>query len=354
MLYFKPVNYRDKACTGLEAFSLLVPDGWGFEGGVRWSADDVMMPATCGFKVSGNGITVQALPGQAFFWTSLPHVRMSHPVGSKYLGAMVCPPMGTSEFITDIMLPALRPDAEEVSIVMESPLVEMGNTLGMDATFMSAGSAASSGACVKVMYRQNDTQYEEELYSIVTSFEFRVPVGDTPVDYLFWMADPLLSFRAEAGRLDPVKNILQSMVYSFRFNPLWLEKSNLITLYLKDHQINKPYSLRQLSVDVDRAAIFTDDRLQSCSLRQSAYQWIAGSLSLGNLTGEYYDPVQQICVQLPQGYDQAWASDAGEYLLSNQGDFALDYRFTDAWTPMEPISIEAPVGAPSATPATYV
>jgi len=345
LLRFKTVSYRDRACTVIEAFSLLVPDSWRFEGGIRWSADNVMMPATCGFKASGCGIEVQALPGHAFFWTSLPQVRLSHPVGSMYLGATVCPPVTAPEFISNIMLPALRGNASDLTIIKESPPVDMGSTLGFGATFKSCGVSESCGAGARVKYRQNAKEFEEELYCTVTSFKFALPAGGDLIDCVFWMADSLFSFRGEDGHLDGVKDILQTMMYSIRYNPQWLDKNNRIVLFLKDRQMNKPYSLRQLSIDVDGGAAQYGDGLKYFDQRQSAYRWIADSLCRNNSTDEYYDPIQQICVRLPAGYDDAWASDTGEYLLSNHSDLSADNRFTEIWKVMEPLRVKTTVDA---------
>lgn len=352
MLRFKTVNYLDKACTGIEAFSMLLPEGWSFEGGIQWTVDNTMMPATCGFKVAENGVEMQLLPGQAFFWTSLPHVRLSHPAGSRYLGATVCPPVNASEFLTLIMLPALRSGIDDLSIVRKSPAVDLGSTLGFEATFEHCGSSSSSGAGIRVKYVQNDRHYEEELYCTVTTFTYTIPVGSTSIDCLFWMADHLFSFRTETGRLDTMKEILQAIVYSLRINPRWMEKNNRIGLFLKDRQMRKPYSLRQLGADTSLESISCDDGMRTSALRQSAYRWIADNLCGAGSTGEYYDPIQQICVWLPAGYDSAWASDTGEYLLSDRGDPVSDSGFADTWKQMELISPELPVKESSATSAT--
>lgn len=351
-MHFKTVSYRDSACTTMDAFSLLVPTDWAFEGGIQWRMDNVMMPATCGFKVSGGGVEMQALPGQAFFWTSLPHVRLSHPVGSTYLGAAVCPPLSAPEFLTRVMLPALRPEVDDLTVVREGPATDMGSALGFGATFEDCGSAGSSGAGARVRYRQGDKQYEEELYCTVTAFSFEIPAGGALIDCIFWIADHLFSFRAEQGRLDELKGVLQAIMYSFRLNPHWVGRSNRIVLLLKDRQINKPYSLRQLNAETACLAVGPDASLDSCALRQSAYRWIADSLSSDGATGEYYDPIQQICVRLPAGYTYAWASDAGEYLLSNSVDAYPYSGFTELWKIMEPISLGPPVGGPSPSPET--
>ncbi|WP_424357356.1 hypothetical protein [Methanocella sp. MCL-LM] len=352
MLRFKTVSCLDKACTGLEAFSLLVPAGWGFEGGVRWSADDAMMPSTSGFKLAGNGVEIQSLPGQAFVWTSLPQVLQSHPAGTRYLGATVCPPLDASEFLALMMIPALRPEVDDLSIIRGIPPVDLGSTLGFEATLSPGESAFSCGAGMRVQYRDLDKLYEEVLYCTVTTFTYKIPVGSAFIDHIFWMADHLISIRAEQGRLDGLKDLLQAILYSFRINPLWMEKANRINIYLKDRQLNKPYSLRQLGTEIDAADIPGADGLQTSALRQSGYRWIADSLCGVSSPGEYYDPIQQICVRLPMGFEHAWARSTGEYLLSNSGDPIEDSGIPETWKIMERINLESPVVGPSETSAT--
>ncbi|CAJ35315.1 hypothetical protein [Methanocella arvoryzae] len=353
MLRFKTVSCLDKACTGLEAFSLLAPAGWDFEGGIRWSVDDTMMPSTSGFKIAGDGVEMQFLPGQAFVWTSLPQILLTHPAGTRYLGATLCPLLDSSEFLHQIMLPALRPGLDDLAIIRDIQPVRMESTLGFETTLRSSGgSASSSGAGIRVRYRSQGKRYEEALYCTVTTFIFKIPVGSAFIECIFWMADNLVSIRAEPGRLDGLKGLLQTILYSFRFNPLWVEKANRIGIFLKDHQMNKPYSLRQLGREIDEAAIPGAGGLQAGRLKESGYRWIADSLCGTSASGEYYDPIQQICVRLPSGFEQAWASDLGEYLLSNSEDRIEDSGLAGAWKIMESISLESAAGRPSATSAT--
>lgn len=352
MMRFRTFNYVDKACTGMEAFSMLAPADWSLEGGIRWSPDNVMMPATQGFKVSGSDISMEVLPGEAFFWTNLPQVRLSHPVGSRYLGATVCPVFHAGDVIKRILLPAYRGDAGRVVIREESPATDIGGTLGFESAFKNCGISSSEGASLRIEYAEDGKTYEEELFCTVTSFRFAVPSGGSDICVMFWIADHIFSFRAPAGTLDGMAGTFQSMVHSYRINPWWLDKYNRIVLFLKDRQMYRHFSLRQLSADVEKAGTSHDAGMRSYALRQSAYRWIADGIGRRGSTGEYYDPIQQICVRLPSGYDHAWASDTGEYLLSDHRDIHPDSGFAEIWKSMEPLSIEPPGPGPSAASAT--
>jgi len=351
LLHFRTASHIDRACTGIEAFSILMPAGWAFSGGIRWSPEDVMMPAAAGFKVSGNGITLKALPGKAFFWTDLTQVRARHPIGSKYLGAVVCPPLDPSGMIRDVILPSLRPDAVSVEVVGESPL-HMMNVPFTGVEFQSNGSQSLEGHRVDAQYEMHGRIMEEEIFCTITSHRFKVPMGDGDINYIFWLADDIFSFSAEKGKLDNSRGILQTIMYSLRLNLQWLEKYDRIVKYLKDRQVFRQSSLRQLSMDVDNTARPDAGAvLPFYARKQYVYGLIAGELDDEANTGEYYDPIQQICVRLPGTYDRAWANESGEYLLSNDSDLVPDRSFTEIWKMMERISLEPPGPQPPAASA---
>jgi hypothetical protein len=332
----------------MEAFSIFIPRDWEFSGGVRWSPEEVMMPAATGFRVTGNGITLQALPGKAFFWTDLAQVRARHPVGSRYLGAIVCPPMGPAEMIKDVILPSLRPEAAGLTLVCESPM-NMEKPQPTVTEFQSRGSYLLKGYRTRAEYEIDGRSFEEEIFSTVSDHRFKVLIGGDEISYIFWTVDDIFSFSAEKGKLDKNRDILKTMMYSLRFSLQWLEKYDRITKYLKDRQVFRQSSLRQLSMDVDNVAKpDTSAMMKLYARKRSVYELIAGELGDGTDTGEYYDPIQQICVRLPDTYDRAWANGSGEYLLLNDGDMAPDGSFTEIWKMMERISLE-PTGPDPST-----
>ena len=348
MLSFETVNYIDRACTGGEAFSMLLPRGWEFSGGIRWSPDEVMMPAALAFELSGTDVTLQALPGKAFFWTDLMQVRARYPIGAGYLGAVVCPPLDVADLIRSVILPSARPEATGLKIIDERSLGRAtAPYAGLD--FKDCGSSSMEAYRMHVEYEMGDRRAEEEIFCTIADYRFDVPVGNHGFGYIFWMVDDIFSFSAEKGKLDGPRDILQAVMSSIRLSPQWLEKYQRIKRYLKDRQVFRQSSLRQISRDVD--AFSGPDAgavMPLLARRQSIYRLIADNLGDGAALGEYYDPVQQICVRLPDGYDHAWADGSGEYLLSNDGNLVPDGSFTEIWKRMERIRLESQKPEPPA------
>jgi hypothetical protein len=118
---FQRQVYVDREGMGVEAFRMLIPVGWHFQGGIRWVLDRTGSPADAAFTVtSPNGEEVfEILPNQSFTWSTDPMMRATFPVGSRYFGSEVRPAMAALEMLTGIIVPRLRGRVPGVKIVAQ-------------------------------------------------------------------------------------------------------------------------------------------------------------------------------------------------------------------------------------------
>ena len=74
LIKLKTISYIDQQGIGTEAFKMLIPSDWQFEGGIRWVLDNPTMPAITQFRVWNPKGTEEfrVFPNQAFFWTDNP------------------------------------------------------------------------------------------------------------------------------------------------------------------------------------------------------------------------------------------------------------------------------------------
>lgn len=351
MLRFNTLHYVDRLCTGLEAFSMLLPLGWTFSGGLRWSPNSSMMPASAGWQVSGlDRVEARAIPGQAFIWTNLRTIQIGFPVGSTYLGAISCPPLSPEDVMRKMIVPSLRGDAGYIRVVEEEQ-VPIDGTLGLDAQFDSYTSSSASGNKLRLEYEQDGREMEEEIFCTVNNFEFVSPLQDGDVAYMVWMADNIHSFRAEKGTLDGFSGAFQVMMHSFRLNPLWFDRYNRIVRFLKDHQTDRFNSIKHVNEVAESMYGYRAADMGSYRQRQEIYRWIAENMGCKkSRTDEYYDPIQETSVRLPCGYGCAWTNDESEYELSSDDYFKPEAP--GAWKQMEKICIEPPGIWPTASRIT--
>ncbi len=321
----KTVRYVDTQGIGTEAFSMLVPSDWQFEGGITWVLDNPAMPATARFRAwdPASAAQFEALPSQAFFWSDSPLSRSLFPIGSRYFGAEVRPPLAPGQALTDIVLARFRGSGEELRTITQADVADVGGASSATTQLAGGVSTSTKGAMVRVEYRQGGVYMEEELYCAVESLLIPMTTVSGTVTSTFWNVSYISGFRVERGRLDSNARMFQAMARSFTPNPQWFNKYNQVVQYLIQAQIQRIQSLGELSRIISQTSNdISDMMMDSYNQRQAVNDRIADSFSqYVRGVDEYYDPIAQKTIELPAGYQNAWANSLGEYILSDSPSF---------------------------------
>jgi hypothetical protein len=339
IIQFKTFKYVDAQGIGIEAFRVLIPTDWKFEGGVRWVLDNPGMPAVASFRIfNPNGLDeLEGFPNQAFFWTDNPTQLQLFPVGSRYFGSEVRPIVGPVDALKRIILPRFRGNVQDLRIVREEELPGLAKSLGAATQSLPGFSTSADGARLRIQYQRGGKWMEEELYGLVESMSF--PIGSMFGQFTNtnWNVDYLFSFKAERGTLDAHSNLFQTMATSFRLNPQWFNKYNQVVQYLIQRQIQHIRNLGELSRIISQTHNeISDMMMQSYNQRQEVYDRVAENFSqYVRGVDQYYNPVEQKPVELPSGYKQAWTNSLGEYVLSDQEDFNPNIGSNQTWQRME-------------------
>jgi hypothetical protein len=335
----KTLTYIDDQGIGIEAFRVLAPSDWKFEGGIRWILDNPGMPAVASFRIfNPNGLDeLEGFPNQAFFWTDNPTQLQLFPVGSRYFGSEVRPIVGPVDALKRIILPRFRGNVQDLRIVREEELPGLAKSLGAATQSLPGFSTSADGARLRIQYQRGGKWMEEELYGLVESMSF--PIGSMFGQFTNtnWNVDYLFSFKAERGTLDAHSNLFQTMATSFRLNPQWFNKYNQVVQYLIQRQIQHIRNLGELSRIISQTHNeISDMMMQSYNQRQEVYDRVAENFSqYVRGVDQYYNPVEQKPVELPSGYKQAWTNSLGEYVLSDQEDFNPNIGSNQTWQRME-------------------
>jgi hypothetical protein len=318
-LRLKAHTYVDAQGIGCEAYRLLIPSDWSFEGGVQWPMNNPAMPGTIGFRVrSPDGQTAfEVLPNLAFYWTNNPMVAMSFPVGSFYYGNEVRPPMPALQALREVVLPRYRGQMPALQISGQESLPGL---LGpIQAAGYGGQGPTSDGAKMRIRYRQADVQIEEELFAVVEMARTFAPTMMGMVENIFWWADYLLAFRAQAGQLDAQSQILEVIVRSFRMNPQWYNRYAQLTQFLTQNQVQQMYHAGQIGQILRGASDFVSEAtMAGYRQQQETRERIADAASL-TVRGmdTYRDPTSGGTVELPGRYGYAWANSLNEYILTD-------------------------------------
>lgn len=335
---FKTVKYIDKQGIGIEAFRFLMPSDWNFEGGIRWVLDNPGMPAVADLRVKNpkGREEFEVFPNQAFFWTNNQMVLSTFPIGSRYFGNEVRPPIQPIEALRNIVIPRFRGNVTELRIISQQPLPELAKALGAGKPQPGVTTSADA-AKIRIEYKKNGVPMEEEIYGVVESFSYPLQTMYGVATNIHWVADYLFSFKAEKGKLDANTKTFQTIAYSFRLNPQWFNKYNQVIEYLAQMQIKRIRHIGEISRIISQThREISDSMLQSYYQRQAVHDKIADNFSQ-YIRGvdKYYNPIEQKNVELPSGYNNVWTNPSGEYILTDNPNYNPNVGSTRNWQRIE-------------------
>lgn len=337
-LRFRKFSYVDARGTGGEAFSLLIPADWQFEGGVNWVFDNPTMPAHIAFKVKNPGgrEELEAFPTLAMFWTDNPMTTSMFPTGSRYYGAEVMPMVGAREALSKIVLPRYRGNLPGLRVVSIQPMPNLAKAV-KGVSEQPGVQASIDAAKMRIEYVKGGTSIEEDIVAVVegytTSFQtFQGVFTSTP-----WFVSYTFSCKAAKGRLAENAVLFKTMTDSFRVNPQWFNTYNQIVTILVQNQLKFIRSMGELSRYISQTSSeISDSMMQSYNERQKIYDRIGEKMSETiRGTAQYYNPIEGTQVELPNGYKHVWASGSGEYLLTDSPGYNPNTESGKTWQELE-------------------
>ena len=336
---FRPYRCVDSEGLGIAAFGMLVPVGWQVDGGVSWRLDNPAFPAYGALRISNPARLeeVEIFPNLPMFWTNNQMVLGMFPVGAKYFGNVVHPPLGARDALRQLVLPAYRGNVTGLAIIGEAPVPELAAAVQqMQARMQPEAGIRADAAKVRIEYSWNGTTVEEELYGVVQAFSFTMPTMQGTVTNQNWWVDYLFSFKAAKGRLDEAAKLLQTVAFSFRVEPQWFAGCGRVVEALIKGQIQQ---IRHIG-EIGRIYAQTGSEIREAEL----HRWEADQAVRDRLADDwsrqfrgydrYWDPAGERMVELPSGYDNAWVNNLGEVVLAADPSFNPNIGSNQTWTPM--------------------
>ncbi|MCU0576171.1 MAG: hypothetical protein MUD15_05000 [Desulfobacterota bacterium] len=333
-LHLKKVSYRDPNVNNAEAFSLLIPEGWQFQGGVEWVLDNPVMPATIRFRVrnpSGHE-ELEIFPNLALFWSDNQMLMSMFPLGSRYFGAEVRPPVGPQEALTGIVIPRSRGNAAGLKVLSAGAMPELAQALRAGASqpgMQTFGDAARA----RIEYVKDGIPVEEDFFAVVEGYSYPVQTMQGVATYTNWYVDYIFSYKAAKGKLDANATLFRAMTDSFRVTPQWFNTCNQVVDILVRNQLKFIQSMGELSRYISQTnSEISDSMMQSYNERQKIYDRIGEKISETiRGTEHYYNPIEGSEVELPGGYKHVWTNAGGEYILTDSPGYNPNEESNKAW-----------------------
>ncbi len=319
-----PVNYvvfryidqgglRDQT-TGewLEAFRLLMPKGWKFQGGLRWVAGekrpdqltktDALMPVRSDYAVfSPDGrYLLRSYPAE--YWVDTSRTPMNQAgfgfkPGGNYNGMIVSPVMTPEQYISSYVYPHQRGQLTGLTIVKQEPLPKLAELFAAETTRFNqlmASTAVQGGldfkaGTITIDYTDGQTPFRETFVTVLQYI-------DTAGMVMFWPRVNF-SFRAPREEFDRWQPVFTTIATSVQNNPRWtLHLTKMTRRAAISQQEMDDYSHRVQRDIADSHAATTSELARDMGYLTSPYHSYKGTD--GN---RYHLPTDKYHFMNPQG-----------------------------------------------------
>ena len=229
----KTVQVQDPV-YGMPAAQLSMPQDWRFAGTVARGNDcSSTGPAVKFTATSGDGGTAdEVFPGIAYAWTSNPQQMQQY----RQMGCIVLQSTSPADFLRQIVLPHLRPNAQVGQIEPDPDLVQtvnqargqLQNSLQQGASNYHQPTPQSwlDSARARVSYTRDGKPVEEYVSTIVQCVRFMMPSvmpGQGPWADQHCSAIALEILRAPQGQLDELPTKIKTVLH-IEPNQQWAQR----------------------------------------------------------------------------------------------------------------------------------
>jgi hypothetical protein len=338
-VHLKAFSYVDQQGGGIEAFRMLIPKTWQFEGGVFWRMDNPGAPASIAFRTFNpeGRESFEVFPNISCYWTNQAMTLSLFPVGSLYFGNEVRPPAPVLDVLREMVIPRHRNPVAPWHVVKEEPLPDLPQQVRAHSPADVSAITSADGGRIRIQYAAGGLELEEEFFGVVEISRIAIPMMFGAVEHIYWSADYLFSFTALAGHLDRLADPFLSMVGSFRLNPAWYSRVVQVSQFMIQNQIQQIHQVGQLSRIISQTHDQISDMIMSSyQSRQETMDRISTQFSQ-TIRGvdEYHDPFKESGVELPGGYDYAWSNNLGEYIMTDDPNFNPNIETNLNWEMMK-------------------
>lgn len=339
-LRLAPYSYYDPQ-SGMEVFNILVPEGWRVNGGIEWVTSRPAAPVNIRLQLANpHGLEAfEAHPSLYFTWSNNPLTAMTKPPGSLHFGFEVRQPLSARDGMHRYALPRYRA-VPGLAVVDEGPAPEL---LQVARHFQSAsqpGAQVSADAVrMRLHYTLNQQPVAEEI-SCVAEYTRLFATGlFGSAETVIWNLGFMTSFRASRESLEGYADLYRAIFSSISYNPAWTALLQQVIQGLSRNTIQHIQQIGALGRQISQnASQMREENLAGWQQRSAARDQVAEKFSQVIRGVEtYHDPNSGQTVELPGGYQQAWSTPLGEFVLSEDPNFNPNIGSNQTWTPMPPV-----------------
>jgi hypothetical protein len=303
--------------SGMQAFQMLIPQGWNFSGGINW------LPRP--FKIAEMQFSVRAQDGRAGldWYPDYQHVWSNDQgVRSWYGQSMpVAQPMQAAEFLQHIVIPNYRGNVQNLQVIAVRPMPRVAEqvfqAMQRQAQVDQVYAQLIMGAHISFDVAQVDVTYSYQGQQYFESFKTRLIYTQTANQMItFWGPEELTSFWCVYEARHQMVPLYVTMASSMQVNPVFMRMIFQINLQMVRNQQQQIQSIGELSRYISQTSREISD------IVSSAYQYKDEVFDKAHAGwSEYIRGIQtvrdgDITMEVPVGYDNIWRN-GDRVILSN-------------------------------------
>jgi hypothetical protein len=344
-LVFRNQVVFDQQGLGLEYLRMLVPKDWTFAGGVMWDLMKNPPAASLAFTVTspdGNAV-IQQFPHLLMYWSPDQSLQYSF----AQMGNTILQPLGALDFLQRYFIPQVRQGVTGLKVLETQPLPQAAQrllattnlTLNLFAQIspMAPTENRADVGRVKVEYTYNGRRFMEDFgVGITYSIAASPTLSGMTVPSITW-SPVVTAFRSPAEEMPARIRQFQIALTSRVDNPVWTVAYTRLCAVVTREQLRQQQAIFARYQQIHQTLEECNDIIwQTFQNKNAAEDRMYQSYSEA-LRGvdTFVDPVNNINVELPLGYANAWTNGT-DYVFSDSSGFDPNTLSTGNWQKMTP------------------
>jgi hypothetical protein len=255
-LVLKTLVVKDSFLNNQPAFSLLIPADWQGEGTIIWRWHTIL-PATGTMRAwNPNGLEAVRFYAQIPFVDgiresaaqnaavagpqAMQFAASGFPEGGKYMGNEVRRFAGRPvDYLTQILLPRQRPDIKGYKIIAAQDMPKWAQSSSYVSDSLPGMNCTAQAGRVRIEYVENGRAIHEDFFLLLP----RLQIGLLA----FWGAESASSVRGEAGKLDGLHKLHNTMLSSTKLDLNWFNQEQQVAAVLQDMARRQQQQVMEIS-----------------------------------------------------------------------------------------------------------
>ncbi|HRH44285.1 MAG TPA: hypothetical protein PKY82_21810 [Pyrinomonadaceae bacterium] len=332
----------------VEAGSVLVPDGWRVEGGIRWKSinecrADIVSPEYTITSPDG-AIQFSVLPSQSFVYSDDQMMQQSFEIGAQHGGCKVGEPFDASQYLQKLASGKLG--AKVSNIRTDEATEDKINKFNQEsnASMRQSGLQTSYSATVvygNLAWNDGTKGLSQVGVSTITTDKPNMIDGGS-VRFSTTTAFHQIVLRYKADREAEALKVFGTITTSSRTNPIWLQaKSDFLT---RLGNIEHAGNMERIRLMGEQSRAYAksqsdaaDERMRNWEKQQSASDANQQRFIQTIREVETWKDSSGDRVELNAGYKYGWSKPDGTYILTDNSNFDPAVEFQQNWERMQKV-----------------